>query len=243
MNNNSKIKLNDLWKQIDFTNLSTLSLIFSNLVVIFFAVLDNLSALNVLWIYWFQSVIIGIFNFIKIITLKDFSTEGFQRGKTQVLPTKSTKISTAIFFLFHYGFFHLVYAIFLFTFPFSGFTKPNEFETGYFWFSATMFFISYLVEFVNSRKEKSDELPNIGRLMFAPYARIIPMHLTIILGGFVAMAGSIFSANTNLIIIVLFTGIKTVVDLLTHSVNPELLKKSGFGITEQKPDVSSNTDS
>ncbi|MCK7526195.1 MAG: DUF6498-containing protein [Ignavibacteriales bacterium] len=87
-----------------------------------------------------------------------------------------------------------------------------------------MFFISYLIEFINSRKEQPDELPNLGAIMFAPYARIIPMHLTIILGGFIGAAGSFFSTNTNLSIIVLFIGIKTVVDLFTHSIDFKSLK-------------------
>ena len=108
-----QIKFSDLWKQVDFTKFSTLSLIFSNLLVIVFAVVDNLSALDILWIYWTQSVIIGIFNFIKILSLREFSTEGFRQGNKQVLPTRGTKISTAIFFLFHYGFFHVIYAVFL----------------------------------------------------------------------------------------------------------------------------------
>ena len=90
-----------------------------------------------------------------------------------------------------------------------------------------MFFISYLIEFINSRKEQSDELPNIGFIMFAPYARIIPMHLTIIFGGFIGAAGSIFSTNTNLAIIILFIGIKTIVDLITHSIDfRKLMKQS-----------------
>jgi hypothetical protein len=225
MSKRPKIKFSELWKQVDFTQISTLSLIFSNVLVIFFAVLDDLSALDVLWIYWFQSVIIGIFNFIKILSLKEFSTEGFRQGNKQVPPTKGAKISTGIFFLFHYGFFHFIYAIFL-----GGFSNLQTFtstESGnsYLYYAVATFFVSYLIEFINSRKEESDELPNLGYLMFAPYARIIPMHLTIIFGGFISTAGSILSANTNLAIIVLFTGIKTFVDLVTHSVNLSKLVK------------------
>lgn len=225
MGKKPQIKFSELWKQVDFIKLSTLSLVFSNVLVIFFAIVDDLSAIDVLWIYWMQSVIIGIFNFIKIITLKDFSTEGFKQGNKPVLPTRSTKISTAIFFLFHYGFFHFIYAIFLSSFSIMGYSKPGKFETSYFIFTTVMFFISYLTEFINSKNEDAQEIPNIGKLMFAPYVRIIPMHLTIILGGFIAAAGSFFSANTNLAIIVLFTGIKTVVDLLTHSIALDSLKK------------------
>ena len=210
MRKNPSIKFSELWSKVDFSKPSTLSLIFSNLVVIFFAIVDGISANEVLWIYWSQSVIIGIFNFIKMITLKDYSTEGFRQGNKQVLPTRATAISSAIFFLFHYGFFHLIYAVFLGAF--------SEFSAG-------VFFISYLIEFINSRKEQPDELPNLGAIMFAPYARIIPMHLTIILGGFIGAAGSMFSTNTNLSIIVLFIGIKTVVDLITHSIDFKSLKK------------------
>jgi len=222
--NKLKIKFSGLWSQVDFTKTSTLALIISNLLVIFFAIVDGISANEVLWIYWSQSVIIGIFNFIKMITLKDFSTEGFKQGKKQMLPTRATAISSAIFFLFHYGFFHLIYAVFLGSFSEFSHTGGNGSGTKYLIISAGMFFISYLIEFINSRKEQSDELPNIGLIMFAPYARIIPMHLTIIFGGFIGAAGSFFSANTNLAIIVLFIGIKTVVDLITHSIDFKKLK-------------------
>lgn len=224
-NNKPKIKFSELWQQVDFTKTSTLTLIFSNLLVIFFAIVDDISANDVLWIYWSQSVIIGIFNFIKMITLKEFSTEGFKQGKKQMLPTRATAISSAIFFLFHYGFFHVIYAVFLGAF--SDFSHSNGSNSGtkYFFLSAGMFFISYLIEFINSSKEETDELPNIGYIMFAPYARIIPMHLTIILGGFIGVAGGLFSTNTNLAIIILFTAIKTVVDLITHSVDFKKLIK------------------
>ncbi len=214
MTEKNKKKFSELWKEVDFTKLSTLSLIFSNLVVIVFAVIDNLSAFEVLWMYWFQSVIIGIFNFIKIITLKEFSTEGFKQGNRPVPQTNAAKISTAIFFLFHYGFFHLIYAIFL-----GVFSASTKIQASYLFISALVFLVSYTIEFYNSKKEETTEIPNLGALMFAPYTRIIPMHLTIILGGFIVAGGEFLSADTNLAIIVLFTAIKTVVDLITHSVD------------------------
>ena len=225
LKNKTQINLIQLWKQVDFTRLSTLSLVFSNLLVIIFAVVDKLSAIDILWIYWSQSVIIGVFNFIKIISLKEFSVVGFKQGNKQLLPTKATKISTAIFFLFHYGFFHLIYAVFLSSFSAFGYSSNSEFEMNYFLFSTAMFFVSSLIEFINSNKEIPEELPNIGKIMFAPYSRIIPMHFTIILGGFIAAAGSSFSVDTNLAIIVLFIGIKTIVDLITYSISFKLSKK------------------
>jgi len=227
-----QIKLSELWMQVDFTKFSTLSLIFSNLLVIVFAVVDNLSAVDILWIYWTQSVIIGIFNFIKILSLKEFSTEGFRQGGKQVLPTKGAKISTAIFFLFHYGFFHVIYAVFIGSFSTFGKIGNVGNDTNYILYASLTFFASYFIEFINSKNEQSDVLPNLGSLMFAPYARIIPMHLTIILGGFIGAAGGLLSANTNLAIIILFAAIKTIVDLITHSVDFKSLIKQKITVSD-----------
>jgi hypothetical protein len=227
-----QIKLSELWMQVDFTKFSTLSLIFSNLLVIIFAVVDNLSAVDILWIYWTQSVIIGIFNFIKILSLKEFSTEGFRQGGKQVLPTKAAKISTAIFFLFHYGFFHVIYAVFIGSFSTFGRIGNVGNDTNYILYASLTFFASYFIEFINSKNEQSDVLPNLGSLMFAPYARIIPMHLTIILGGFIGAAGGLLSTNTNLAIIILFTAIKTIVDLITHSVDFKSLIKQKITVSD-----------
>lgn len=220
------IKFSQLWSQVDFKKTSTLALVFSNALVIFFAIVDEISATEVLWIYWSQSVIIGIFNFFRMVTLKEFSTEGFKQGKKQPAPTRAVAVSSAIFFLFHYGFFHFIYAFFLGGFSQISNSAPNSGSITFLLISAGTFFISYLIEYINSAKEHSDVLPNIGYIMFAPYARIIPMHLTIILGGFVGAMGAFFSADTNLTIIILFTGIKTIVDLITHSVDFSKLTKN-----------------
>ena len=54
--------------------------------------------------------------------------------------------------------------------------------------------------------------------MLVPYARIIPMHLTIILGGFLMTAGRGFSGTADIVIMVIFMLIKTIVDLITETV-------------------------
>lgn len=234
MSERSKIAISGLWKRVDFTRFSTLSLLFSNLLVILFAIIDKLSAADVLWIYWSQSVIIGIFNAIEIVSLKEFSTAGFRQGSKPVLPTKAAKYSTAVFFLFHYGFFHFVYAVFLGVFShFAGQGSAGR-GRGFIFYSAATFLARYFIEFIASKNIGRQELPNLGRMMFAPYVRIIPMHLTIILGAFIGAAGS-FSAGTDLAILVLFTGIKTVVDLITHSVDLTASGKPYGGTSGQRP--------
>ena len=54
------------------------SLILSNLITIGFALALNLDIMTILWVYWSQSVIIGLFNFFRILSLKNFSSRGLK---------------------------------------------------------------------------------------------------------------------------------------------------------------------
>ncbi len=214
-----KISFKELWNKVDLSKPHSWGIIGSNLAVIFFAIVDKLSATDVMWIYWIQSVIIGIFNFLRILMLKNFTTEGMKINGKVTLPTKTTKVTTAIFFLFHYGFFHLVYAVFLGTFPII-LAEGKNFSGGFYLLvTAVVFLFNYGMEFYKEQTTVTDESPNLGAVMFIPYFRIIPMHLTIILGGFLAAAGSFFRTDTSLFVIILLMSIKTIVDLITHSVD------------------------
>src|SRR5512141_96428 len=65
---------------------------------------------TIVWIYWFQSVIVGLFNFLDLLTIKKFSAAGFKLNDQPV--TGQNKGCAAWFFLVHYGFFHFGYMIF-----------------------------------------------------------------------------------------------------------------------------------
>src|SRR3989338_9301463 len=77
-------------------------LMVSNFVTIFFATKENWNVSIIMWVYLFQSITIGFFNFIRILQLKEFSTEGFKINSKSAQSTQRTKIFTAFFFLFHY---------------------------------------------------------------------------------------------------------------------------------------------
>lgn len=96
-----------------FKSFSVWSLLISNLLIALFTIIEKQSVLNVLWVYWFQSVIIGVFNFFKIISFKEFTVDGLKMNNRLLTKSKAAKVSVATFFLFHYGFFHFVYALFL----------------------------------------------------------------------------------------------------------------------------------
>ena len=179
---------------------SLISLLFSNLAVIIMAVVSEWSLRETLWIYWLQSIIIGIFQAAKMGGLEMFSTAGVTVNGRTILPTKETKTKIVLFFLFHYGFFHFVYAIFL----------AQSFRIAA-WqavvFPVIIFFANHSLSFALNRQQDKAQKPNIGRMMLFPYARIVPMHLVLMLGSFLP---------NSIVTLVIFMLLKTFADVAMH---------------------------
>ena len=185
-----------------FTDSSVISLLFSNIIIIVLSIVQGWEITTVLWTYWIQSVIIGLFNFLRILSLKNFSTENFTINNQLALPTHQTKVFTAFFFTFHYGFFHFIYAIFLFQF----FSSGPPLDLNYLFLGGLIFFLNHFFSYRHNKIIDEQKTQNIGQMMFAPYARIVPMHLIITLGAFIGQ-------STLLIFLLL----KTTVDIVMHT--------------------------
>jgi len=170
----------------------------SNIFTIILAAIQNWNLGVILWIFWCQSVIIGFFNFITI-------------NRRKVNPSMAIKYFTAFFFILHYGFFHFVYAIFLYILSVmtnTGFNDMIIILSG-----AGIFLLNHTYSFfVNIKNDKKNNEKSIGKIMFFPYVRIIPMHLTIIFG-FVFL----FLFNKSFVL-VFFLILKTIADLIMHYV-------------------------
>ena len=195
------------------------ALIISNLIAIIWALIEGWSLGIIMWVYWSQSVAIGILWFFKMLTLKEFSTEGVEVNDRPVKPTTGTKIEMAFFFLVHYGFFHFIYASFL----------RELFEIVRIWPIPLMagIFVTYqCYSFFHNKKWKGERRPNIGKIMLFPYIRIIPMHFTIILGGALGtfLAKNFEGAFAGKATLALFMLLKTVADVIMHRV-----EQKGFG--------------
>lgn len=188
------------------TDPSIISLLVSNLIIITLAVVQRWEVSTVLWVYWMQSIIIGFFQFLRILSLKKFSTENFKINSQPALPTNNTKIFTAFFFLFHYGFFHFIYAIFLFNF----FTnQPLDFT--YLFLGGLIFFLNHFFSYRQNKIIDEHKIQNIGTLMFSPYARIVPMHLIIVFGAILGQSA-----------LLVFLLLKTLADLLMHTIKHKI---------------------
>lgn len=191
---------------------SGIGILLSNVLVIAYALVDGWDLPLMMVIYWAQSVIIGIFHFFRILLLRSFSTDGFTSNGQRVPETAEGKRSTALFFAVHYGLFHLVYAVFLFL------PHAKEVGEGLFWIlvSVAGFLAGHAYSFYQNVRADLAGRPNLGTMMFLPYARILPMHLTILFGSQVQPGtGSLL----------LFSGLKTVADYVMHIVEHRVLQK------------------
>jgi hypothetical protein len=176
-------------------------LFLANLAVMIILGHKDLYFQTLFFIFWCQSTIIGIFFLIKILKSKHLSTEYF---KTKQIPTdepSKTSLYTAIFFLFHYELFHLAYLLFII----GKFNLNPEFFFVTF-FAIGLFLLVHLYSFFKNFKADTEREQSVGRAMFFPYARILPMHAIIILGFFIL--------NTKRIIFFVF--LKTIADLIMH---------------------------
>ena len=79
-----------------------------------------------------------------------------------------------------------------------------------------IFFLNHLFSFWYNRKEFEGEKPNIGKIMFFPYARIIPMHLAVMAYGVFTIFSGIAGFELYFIPLILFLVLKTFSDLIMH---------------------------
>ena len=196
---------------------STWSLVAANLLAIAIARLFGMTLRDLMLVYWLQSVIIGAAYFIRMLCLKNFSTEGFKRGDSEVPETSAGKLFTAMFFAVHYGFFHFVYLVFLAgDFPGHAAAPAASPLAGLF-LCGLVFALHQIFSTAKKIALDRQRCPNLGTLMFTPYLRILPMHLTIIFGGMLG-AGTLSW--------LLFVGLKTIADVVMHVTEQHLTEKS-----------------
>ena len=180
-------------------------LLAANAVTAIMAISQGWLIEDIMVIYWIQSVMIGLATFVRILSFKRFQSKGLKIAGVERKPTFGVKVFIAFFFAFHYGFFHFVYAVFIFTRDVS--IQILSLET---LSIAALFFVSQVLSAIEINQNK--KIPLIGKEMFKPYIRIIPMHLTIIFGFGML---SILPFDSNVLVISLFLLLKTFVDILS----------------------------
>lgn len=183
-------------------------LVLTNVIAIFLAIYQGWSLATVIWVYWFQSLTIGFFNFLRIASLKKFTTN---RGPA----TLWAKWFTACFFVLHFGLFHLIYLVYLRSGAQALFLGQDigAIDMQAIFVPAVIFFANHWYSHRYHRPRDSEK-QNIDSLALYPYARIVPMHLTIVFGAFFVSALPVFLA------------LKTCADVAMHVFEHRVIKKA-----------------
>lgn len=148
---------------------------------------------TLIWLYWWQSVLLGIFTVVDMLTTPNIiplknsepnALEALTVRYPENPPPQTDKLSErmksgknlAFFFILHYGFFHLVYLVFIASMKSSGPVDRDFFK--YFFIA---FLAGQIITFVQHKVQQKKQPANLGAMFAIPYVRILPMHLTIIL--------------------------------------------------------------
>lgn len=187
-------------------DLSTGYLLAANLVTIAVALHQHWRYSELLWIYWSQSLVIGVFAASRAGLLRRFTTRALTADGGFARPTRSEKISTVIFFAFIYGIFHLIYLVFL-----CGLARDlSRQDVPGMLACVGLFAVNHFFSFLQKRKLDQTDTPSIDGILGFAFLRILPMHLTLIIG--------LMFRNRALGFLVTFLILKTALDVLMHRI-------------------------
>jgi hypothetical protein len=201
--------------------LSMWFLVAANVVPIFGVILLGWNIQSILLLYWVESAIVGFFNIVKMVTAQG---ELIPRGllANEHVQTAGNIISGVVqklflipFFIIHYGGFMLVHGVFLFALFANPATTSIQSVIQIFQgisIGIVCLFISHGFSFFRNYVMNGEyKTAQPGMLMMQPYARIVVMHITIIIGGIVSMM-----FGQQVLILVILIVLKTGVDVVSH---------------------------
>lgn len=237
----------------DFS-LSIWALIFANAIPIFGALFFSWDIGLILVVYWMENVIVGFYNVIKMWMAKpDFPIAAVAKSKASMLPGK---VFIICFFIFHFGMFCMVHGVFVYVMSQgveSGFgLSPSSHQYlvgplmilalpiglasslwGLYGFRLLIpvgsVFMSHGISFFeNYLGKKEFETRSRSEQMFQPYARIVVLHVAIIVAGVPVM----LLGSPMPLLVLLIIG-KTIFDITLHRRSHSPKQSVGFGWVSQ----------
>jgi hypothetical protein len=195
----------------DLLTPSVMLLVAANLLPLYGVCFLGWEVFPVLLLFWVENVIVGVLNVFKMLVASPSRPTGWL-----------VKVFMIPFFCFHYGMFTLVHGIFVFGLFGGYFTSgagfPDEasllgaignFRLGW---AILALFLSHAASFAINYLGKGEyRQASLKDLMQQPYGRVVLLHVTIVIGGFlVTLLGSPVFA---LVLLVLLKG---TIDVQVH---------------------------
>ncbi|MEM1115963.1 MAG: DUF6498-containing protein [Bacteroidota bacterium] len=186
---------------------SAVSLVIANLVPLVGVVFLDWSLFGIMWIYWAESAVIGVFAILRMLTA---GRDGWVAALL--------RLPMAGFFVAHYGFFWLIHGVFVYAlfgegrrFLLDGATIPEVLH-GVPVEGLVPLVLSHGLSFVMNYLLGGERLVAESAVeMGKPYGRVIVLHVVIIVGGVLLM-----SLGATVGFLILFIALKTAVDLGVH---------------------------
>lgn len=196
--------------------LSLAALMLVNMLPVFGVMFLGWTVFDVMVLFWLENVVIGLMNILRM-------------GTRMVLLREWAGLLLIPFFTFHYGAFCGGHGLFVFAMfgesaklattqpamsPLGVFQMVTAFigsQPGFLWAVIGLFAshgISFVVNFIGRGEYRTI---NAGDLLYAPYARIVVLHLTIILG-----AIAVTSLGQPIYAVLILIGLKTTIDAIAH---------------------------
>ena len=222
----------DLYRTTSWSR-TAIALIVANAIPIVGVLFFGWSLLTILVLYWIENAIVGLWNVPKIVLAQGSLTEtpiGAPSGTPPAGPRAAFanliggriptlgRVAMAAFFVLHYGGFWVGHGVFVFALPnfagaFGGGPGPfGEVLWSNVWLAAAALFLSHGASFFFNYLSRG-EFRRISppQQMFAPYGRVVVLHLTILFGAFVA---GLLGAPLGVLLILVV--LKTAFDLRLH---------------------------
>jgi hypothetical protein len=189
------------WKRL-LTDPSLWILIIVNIYFIYYYEQHPQIFTTLIWLYWSQSVLFGFFNFLAMRTATKVDISTYYPNAPKEKTDKQIAGDAAWGFLFHFGFFHLAYCIFLVSMPATG-----AFNWDFYKKYVLIFLIFQVINFIQQKLQNKVKAANIGKMFATPYIRVIPMHLCILIPAFFHLS--------NLIVFIVLKAICDIIMFIT----------------------------
>ena len=184
-------------------------LIIANTMPVCGAIFLGWNIADIMFVYWAETLVIGIFNLFKIRYARD-SISAARPRSARIF----RKLQLAGYFALHFGGFAAIHGFILYMISLEFLKIPVQplHLIASTWSSLVLLLISHTYSFLNNfMKNKEHEHKSDMDVMFEPYYRVVVMHVSLLLG-----LGLIIVIGQPLPMLLLFVVLKTGLDLAGH---------------------------
>jgi hypothetical protein len=207
------------WYRVSSSVGALVALIVANLIPLVGALFFSWNVWMILIVYWLENGVVGVFNVLKMLKAEGAPGDAAANWRMNGRPVNDvSKAGLVPFFVMHYGIFWFVHGVFVLMLPVFGSMESDAVDmvTGFqpltIPFAVLALMISHgLSYWFNFIKGGEYRRVSAAGQMFAPYGRLVVLHITIIIGGMaIAFTGAPAAA------VAILVGLKTVLDVGFH---------------------------